>query len=627
MNLLDLFIRLGVKDEASDKVSSLGNKIKTSLTTAGKVAAAGVGLITGAATAAAGALSALESATEEYRIAQGKLNTAFEAAGYSAEAAQQSYNAFYGILGDIDTATEASQLLAKLAENEEDIATWTDIAAGVYGTFGDSLPIEGLIEAANETAKVGTVTGTLADALNWAGISEDDFNIALSECTDEAGRNQLIMQTLSGTYDEASDAFYRNNEALVASRNAQAKVDASLAKLGSAVSNVKTRLMGEFLPSISSVVDGLAGLLSGAEGAEQAFSSAIGNLINTAVARLPEFLNFGVQMITAIANGLIQNLPAIVSAVPLILQSFVTAAQALFPTIVNAGSELLAQLADGIIIAIPYMLEQLPQVITAFIEFVTENFPAIVENGAEFLAQLTAGIIGAIPAMVAQLPALISAFVAFIINAFPTIIQAGAELLGKFTDGILGAVSGMVSKLKGVVDNIVDTFKNGYELIKSAGSYLLEGLWAGISDKIEWLKGKVAGVVDTIKSWFTGSDGFDTHSPSRWSKKIMGYVMEGAGDGLVDGLPGVMRNVRSVSDTIKGGMDFGTASVDFASSGLGVSSAGMVNGIAAAAQGATNGGNYTFNLVLPDGSKLASYTFQPLVDYARANGTPILNPT
>lgn len=155
MNLLDLFVRIGVQDEASEQVSSIGNKLKSGLATAGKAAAAGVAAVTTAAGAAVTGLLALEQSTEEYRIAQGKLNTAFEAAGYSADAAKEAYNGFYTILGDTDTATEASQLLAKLAESEEDISTWTEIAAGVYGTFGDSLPIEGLIEASNETAKVG----------------------------------------------------------------------------------------------------------------------------------------------------------------------------------------------------------------------------------------------------------------------------------------------------------------------------------------------------------------------------------------------------------------------------------------------------------------------------------------
>lgn len=148
MNLFDLFATIsldpseyesGVKDVIKSG-DSLASKLKSGLASAGKVAAAGIGAITAAAGAAVGGLLALESSTEEYRVAQGKLNTAFEAAGYGAETAQQAYNSFYGILGDTDTATEASQLLAKLADSAEDVSTWTDIAAGVAGTFGDSLP-------------------------------------------------------------------------------------------------------------------------------------------------------------------------------------------------------------------------------------------------------------------------------------------------------------------------------------------------------------------------------------------------------------------------------------------------------------------------------------------------------
>ena len=217
-----------------------------------------------------GAFLAMDGATEEYRVAQGKLNTAFEAAGMSADAARTSYRNFYAILGDTDTATEASQLLSKLTKNEEDITKWTRIAAGVSGTFGDSLPIEGLIEASNETARVGQVTGVLADAINWAakegetfGVklkantkanedwnkavseaksAEDFFNLALQDCATESERVQLIMDTLSGTYDKAADSFYKANKQLVDSRRNQATLQEITAKLGDASATVKNQL-------------------------------------------------------------------------------------------------------------------------------------------------------------------------------------------------------------------------------------------------------------------------------------------------------------------------------------------------------------------------------------------------
>ena len=202
----------------------------------------------GAASASAvtAAFLAMDSATEEYRIAQGKLNTAYEAAGYSAETAATAYNEFYQILGDTDTATEASQLLSKLIQNEQDVTKWTRVAAGVSGTFGDSLPIEGLIEATNETAKVGQVTGVLADALNWVGISEDKMNERLERTSSEAERNRILLETLTGSYDDAADAFYRNNEQLVQARKNQAALSAMTAKLGNASAIAKNSLMRLF---------------------------------------------------------------------------------------------------------------------------------------------------------------------------------------------------------------------------------------------------------------------------------------------------------------------------------------------------------------------------------------------
>lgn len=198
--------------------------------------------ITASITGIAVGFAALDGATEEYRIAQGKLNAGFQAAGFSADVARKSYRNFYAILGDTDTATEASQLLANMAKTEKDVATWTRIAAGVHGTFGDSLPIEGLVESANETARTGQVTGVFADALNWVGILEDDFNAKLEKTTDVSKRNQLIMDTLSKTYDKAADSFYANNQQVVNARRNHATLDEMLAKVGDTSAKVKNQL-------------------------------------------------------------------------------------------------------------------------------------------------------------------------------------------------------------------------------------------------------------------------------------------------------------------------------------------------------------------------------------------------
>lgn len=225
--------------QATRKVVAFKNK---SLTALGDFAKKGVKAAGAAVAGMTAAFIALDGATEEYRVAQGKLNAGFQAAGFSADVARKSYRNFYAILGDADTATEASQLLANMAKNEEEVTKWTRIAAGVHGTFGDSLPIEGLVESANETARTGKVTGVFADALNWVGIMEDDFNAKLEQTTDVSKRNRLIMDTLSTTYDKAADSFYANNQQVINARRNHATLDEMLAKVGDTSSKLKNQL-------------------------------------------------------------------------------------------------------------------------------------------------------------------------------------------------------------------------------------------------------------------------------------------------------------------------------------------------------------------------------------------------
>lgn len=245
-------------ENSSGSIESLSSSIAGGVV-AGKLAADSVEFLIGKIGDLVQWVLGLNEATEEYRVAQGKLNTAFEAAGLNVDVANQAFTDFYKILGDIDTAAEASQLLASLARNEEDVAKWTQIAAGVYGTFGDALPIEGLIEAANETAKTGKVTGVLADALNWAGESEDAFNDSLALLSDEGQRAELIMNNLGIIYGETGDVFRENNEAIMESREANLRFQESMSQLAESIQpflTTLTQMATTFMDWFNGIPDG-----------------------------------------------------------------------------------------------------------------------------------------------------------------------------------------------------------------------------------------------------------------------------------------------------------------------------------------------------------------------------------
>lgn len=204
------------------------------------LAAGGLAALAAAAVAAVTAIVALAEETREYRTAMGKLDTAFRDAGLGAEAARKTYEELQGILGETDQAVEAANHLAKLCDNEEELAKWTEIATGVYATFGDSLPIEGLTEAANETAKTGKLTGSLAAALNWAGISEDDFQASLDKCSTEQERQNKITSTLTRAYSNAARQYQVTNKEVIRANKANEKWNATLAKIGKTVEPVVT---------------------------------------------------------------------------------------------------------------------------------------------------------------------------------------------------------------------------------------------------------------------------------------------------------------------------------------------------------------------------------------------------
>ena len=205
-------------------------------------------------------LMGLADETREYREDLAKLETAFTTAGFTTDEATKVYKDFYAVLGEEDRSVEAVNHLAKLVDSEKDLQTWTDICTGVWATFGDSLPIEGLTEASNETAKTGHLTGVLADALNWAGVSEDEFQAKLDGLSTEQERQALITETLNGLYSETADEYRKNNASVMEANKAQSDYTDTLAEMGERIEPVMTtvkkgvtELLQEFLKLVGDV--------------------------------------------------------------------------------------------------------------------------------------------------------------------------------------------------------------------------------------------------------------------------------------------------------------------------------------------------------------------------------------
>lgn len=241
-------------DDTANKAEAGSKKTDSSFKKIGESALKiGKSVLTAGAALGGAWIAAIES-SREYRTEMGKLDTAFVTNGHSSEEAKKTYQDLQAVLGDTDVSVEAANHLAVMTDNEKDLQTWTDICTGVFATFGDSLPIEGLTEASNETAKTGQLTGGLVDALNWAGIGEEEFQAKLDACSTEQERQKLIMDTLNGTYKKASEQYKDTNKDVMSANRANEKLSSAFAELGRVGEPILTTIKNKTAEMVAAAV-------------------------------------------------------------------------------------------------------------------------------------------------------------------------------------------------------------------------------------------------------------------------------------------------------------------------------------------------------------------------------------
>ena len=448
-----------------------------------------------------------------------------------------------------DTAAEAAQLLAQLADSEQDMSQWTEIAAGAAGTFGDALPINSLIEAANETAKVGKVTGALADALNWVGTSEDEFNDRLAACGSESERNKMIMESLSDTYSEAADAFYRNNEAIVQARAGQAMLDGALAGLGEKISNIKNSVQAEFMPAIAQMASGLSSLLSGDQTGLDQLSQGLDSFVSGLSAALPQVLETGRQIVESLLGAVTENLPRIIEAGANALMEFVSGLVGMLPELTSSAMEVITTLAGGISSALPELIPAAADAVLQIVETLTDpdSLGKLIEAALEMIVSLADGLVKALPKLAEKVPQIVVNIVTVISNNLPKMHEAALKLIASLAAGLIKAIPTLVKSIPQLVSAIVSGFTSMASKFLDIGKNIVSGVWEGIKGMGSWIKEKVSdffgGIVDSVKGLL------GIHSPSKVFAGIGGYMAEGLGEGFQDEIGGVQRRIaRSMAE-------------------------------------------------------------------------------
>lgn len=233
----DMSTGIGVIDDFAGKLSGLG-------------VLGAAGAVVGGMKAIVDSIGEVVESTEEYRKIMGTLEVSSQKAGYSAEETADQYSYLFAVLGDEQSTATTIANLQALGLEHEDLLELIDATVGAWASYGDSIPIDGLAEAINETVKVGEVTGNFADVLNWAGQDQDAFNERLAQSRDEAERMRLVLDMLAmqGLPDVGKE-WRAVNADIVATNEATLKLESATARLGETLSPVQAKIT-EFKASV-----------------------------------------------------------------------------------------------------------------------------------------------------------------------------------------------------------------------------------------------------------------------------------------------------------------------------------------------------------------------------------------
>lgn len=455
-------------DDTTDKAEKAQSKIGGSLQKVGKVGGNILAGVAGMGATAIGSMVALSDSTRDYRTEIGKLDTAFTTNNHSSEAAKQTYQDLYAVLGESDQSVETANHLAKLTTTEQELQQWTDICTGVFATFGDSLPVEGLAEAANETAKVGQVTGPLADALNWAGESEDEFNKKLAECSSEQERQRLITSTLTDLYSEASEQYKETNKDIMEANSAQGSLSDTMAKFGAIAEPVVTKLLnlfvsllGSLLPLIETIADQLIPQFMPV--IEEIFPMLI-DLINVL---LPPII----QIVSAL-------LPVIVQLITILVPPLIQIVQLILPLLLTLLEPLLP-LLEPILNLLTPILNLILMLIEPLVQMLNEILPPLIENLSIMIKTILPYLQAAIEVVGGKMK-----------DKFMAVFQEAKPIINELKNYLNGLITFITSVFKG-------DWEGAWNGIKAA----LKAAWDGFYLII---KAPINLIIDTVNSMWTG---------------------------------------------------------------------------------------------------------------------------
>lgn len=600
MNVFDLMAKIGLDDSeynksldgADNKFQNFGKTIASGAKTIAKV---GVTAFAAIGTAIGGATTALISNAKETAAYADNIDKMSQKMGFTTEKFQE-WDFIMQHNGSSIEAVKSSMLkLDKALESDTD--AWEKLGLSQEQLL--SMSADEKFEATVAALQgVSDETEKAALAQEIFGKSYQELMPLLNSSAEDVAEMKQQVHDLGGVMSE--DAV-----------KAGAAFQDSLQNLKTALTGAKNNLMAEFLPSLTTVMDGLSALFSGddsgigkiKQGIEDFASKlneklpkvleTIGGIAESLISALPSFFDTIAQqlpslistLIPVLINAVVSLADAIVTALPQIMEAInknisvissgltkifqalgkiiLKMVPTLLPVMLKVGLQLIVELARGIADNASEVTRTIIELVNMLVEELTnpDTLMTILECGIQILTAIVNGIAENLPLLLETLGTLIVNIATFLVEAIPELVvgigQNGAKIITDVLPQILTSIGEAGAKL---LLNISETIAGWIPDIIAGATTAFEAIGDGITAAWDFIAGGIADFAsDILDSIWEGIKDI-ANLGTRLVEGLWDGI-SGAGEWLWDKLTGWAGDVY---DTVKGAFSIFSPSKKFA---------------------------------------------------------------
>ena len=533
--------------------SSFGSSFKTGLGNVAKVGAAAFGVFTAAAGAGTAALTSGIKGVAEYGDMIDKTS---QKVGMTSDAFQQ-WDYVMNLAGT--SMQECSMGMKTLTNKIDDAKNGSASALEMFEGLGISM--EDLQSMSREDIWGATIKGmqNLEDSTERAALANDLFG--------KSGQNMTPLFNM--TNEELNEAINNTEKYnMVLSEDAvkaSAAFQDSLTTMSGAFSGLKNSLMADFLPGVTTIMDGLTEIFAGDSDKgigmiKEGIDDFIDNLTNL-VPQLSEIgggilealisafsensdalLSAGADVLIQLASALTENLPLILSSASEVILKLGSAFLDLAPQLLDTGLVILENLMNGIGENLDKIIPTVTSVILEMSSILISHIDEIVSAGLTIFMGLVQGLIQAIPLIIQQIPVLLNSLIVELTNSAGMIAEAGVTLLTALVENLPLIIDSICDAIPSIVDACVDFFTgDGMNQMMIAGYQLFVALITNLPQIITSIVGAVPKIISSLVTAFTNRFGE--------LKTVGTNLLKATGEGLT----AYAKNITtSISNMVKG---------------------------------------------------------------------------